>query len=75
MATYFVRVRNPGTAPAEDVTVKASLPEGAEFTSASEGQIFDTKTREVAWHVGTLRPGDDNYMELKCVLKTAGATN
>jgi uncharacterized repeat protein (TIGR01451 family) len=72
LATYFVRVRNPGTAPAEDVTVKASLPEGAEFTSASEGQIFDSKTREVAWHVGTLRPGDDNYMELKCVLKTAG---
>jgi uncharacterized repeat protein (TIGR01451 family) len=73
LATYFVRVRNPGTAPAEDVTVKAVLPEGAEFTSASEGQIYDTKTREVAWHVGTLRPGDDNYMELKCVLKTAGA--
>ena len=73
LATYFVRVRNPGTAPADDVTVKASLPEGAEFTSASEGQTFDTKTREVAWHVGTLRPGDDNYMELKCVLKTAGA--
>ena len=72
LATYFVRVRNPGTAPAEDVTVKASLPDGAEFTSASEGQIFDTKTREVAWHVGTLRPGDDNYMELKCVLKNAG---
>jgi uncharacterized repeat protein (TIGR01451 family) len=73
LATYFVRVRNPGTAPAEDVTLKASLPEGAEFTSASEGQIFDTKTREVAWHVGTLRPGDDNYMELKCILKTPGA--
>ena len=63
----------PGTAPAEDVTLKASLPEGAEFTSASEGQIFDTKTREVAWHVGTLRPGDDNYMELKCILKNPGA--
>jgi len=55
------------------VTVKATLPEGAEFTSASEGQTFDTKTREVAWRLGTLRPGDDNYMELKCMLKTAGA--
>jgi uncharacterized repeat protein (TIGR01451 family) len=73
VATYFLRVRNPGTAPAEDVTVKATLPEGAEFTSASEGQMFDTKSREVSWRVGTLRPGDDNYMELKCVLKTAGA--
>jgi uncharacterized repeat protein (TIGR01451 family) len=72
LATYFLRVRNPGTAPAEDVTVRAVLPEGAEFTSASEGQAFDSKLREVAWHVGTLRPGDDNYMELKCVLKSPG---
>ena len=52
--------------------VRVSLPEGAEFTSASEGQMFDTKRREVAWHVGTLGPGDDNYMELKCMLKIAG---
>lgn len=73
LATYFLRVRNPGTAAAEDVTVKCSLPEGAEFTSASEGQMFDTKTREISWRVGTLRPGDDNYMEVKCVLKNAGA--
>src|SRR6185295_3286127 len=71
VATYFVRVRNPGTAPADDVTVKAALPEGAEFTTASEGQNYDAKTREVAWRLGTLRPGDDNYMELKCMLKTA----
>lgn len=71
-ATYFLRVRNPGTAPAEDVTVRAALPDGAEFTSASDGQNFDPKLREVSWHVGTLRPGDDNYMELKCVLKNAG---
>lgn len=72
MATYFVRVRNPGTAPAEDVTVHASLPDGAEFTSASEGQTYDAHRRDVSWHIGTLGPGDDNYMELKCVLKSAG---
>jgi uncharacterized repeat protein (TIGR01451 family) len=72
MATYFVRVRNPGTAAAEDVTVRAMLPEGAEFTSASEGQIYDAANREVAWHVGTLNPGDDNYLEIKCVLKSPG---
>jgi hypothetical protein len=73
MATYFVRVRTPGTAGAEDVTVRATLPEGAEFTSASEGQIYDAASREVAWHVGSLSPGDDNYMEIKCVLKSPGA--
>lgn len=72
MATYFIRVRNPGTAPAEDVVVRATLPEGAEFTSGSEGQAYDSARREVVWHVGTLNPGDDNYVELKCVLKSAG---
>ena len=72
-ATYFFRVRNPGTAPAEDVSVVASLPEGAEFKTASDGQSYDAKRREVAWRVGTLGPGDDSYMELKCVLKTSGA--
>jgi uncharacterized repeat protein (TIGR01451 family) len=72
-ATYFFRVRNPGTAPAENVTVRVTLPEGAEFTSASEGQSFDDKRREVAWQVGTLAPGDDSYMELKCIVNTPGA--
>ncbi len=72
-ATYYVRVRNPGTAPADDVTVRATLPNGAEFTSGNEGQSYDAERREVAWRVGTLGPGDDKYMELKCVLKTPGA--
>jgi uncharacterized repeat protein (TIGR01451 family) len=72
MATYFIRVRNPGTAPAEDVVIRAALPDGAEFTSASEGQSYDAEHREVSWHVGSLGPGDDNYVEIKCVLKTPG---
>lgn len=72
MATYFIRVRNPGTAAAQDVTVRAALPEGAEFTSASEGQSYDSSHRVVSWRVSSLNPGDDNYMELKCVLKSAG---
>ncbi|MCI0332446.1 MAG: hypothetical protein L0228_04390 [Planctomycetes bacterium] len=71
-ATYFFRVRNPGTAPAEDVTVQVTLPEDAEFTSASEGQQYDTERREVTWRAGTLNPGDDNYMELKCVVNAPG---
>ncbi|MEX2308444.1 MAG: CARDB domain-containing protein [Pirellulales bacterium] len=71
--TYFFRVRNPGTAPAEDVKVQVILPEAAEFTSASEGQTFDSQRRQVIWQVGTLEPGDDNYMELKCVVKKPGA--
>jgi hypothetical protein len=71
-ATYYFRIRNPGTAPAEDVAIKVALPEGAEFGGASEGQVFDAQRRQVSWQVGTLAPGDDNYMELKCMLKKPG---
>lgn len=71
-ATYFFRVRNPGTAAADDVVVKVSLPAGAEFVSASEGHAFDNAKREVAWRVGSLGPGDDCYMELRCKVNTPG---
>jgi uncharacterized repeat protein (TIGR01451 family) len=71
-ATYFLRVRNPGTAPADDVSLKVALPEGAEFISASEGQSYDAAKSEVSWQVGTLGPGDDNYMELKCLVNAPG---
>jgi hypothetical protein len=71
-ATYFFRVRNPGTAPAEDVVVHVTMPEGAEYAGASEGKVVDTNRRKVSWNVGTLGPGDDYYMELKCLLQSPG---
>jgi uncharacterized repeat protein (TIGR01451 family) len=71
-ATYFFRVRNPGTAAADDVSVKVSLPAAAEFVSASEGHAYDTTTREVVWRVGSLGPGDDCYMELRCTVNSPG---
>ena len=52
--------------------MKVKLPEGAEFISGSEGQVFNAQGREVAWQLGTLAPGDDSYMELKCIVKAAG---
>lgn len=71
-ATHFVRVRNPGTAPAENVSVVVALPAGAELVSASDGKTFDASRGELTWRVGTLGPGDDYYMELKCRVTTPG---
>ena len=71
-ATYFFRVRNPGTAAADDVSVRVNLPAGAEFVSASEGHVIDKTNREVAWRVGSLGPGDDCYMELRMQSEHAG---
>lgn len=71
-ATYFFRVRNPGTAAADDVSVRVALPAGADFVNASEGHSYDHTKREVAWRVGSLGPGDDCYMELRCTVSTPG---
>jgi uncharacterized repeat protein (TIGR01451 family) len=71
-ATYFFRARNPGTAAADDVAVTVSLPDGAEFVSASEGHTWNAEAGEVSWRVGSLGPGDDCYMELRCLVHAAG---
>jgi uncharacterized repeat protein (TIGR01451 family) len=71
-ATYFFRVRNPGTAAADDVSVRVSLPPGAEFVSASDGHVLDKTKNEIAWRVGSLGPGDDCYMELRSTVNTPG---
>ena len=72
VATYYLRVRNPGTAAADDVEVEVRLPGGAEFVSGSEGHIVDRAKPTLTWRVGSLLPGDDRYMELKCILNNAG---
>ena len=72
LSTYYFRVRNGGTAPAEAVTFNVILPPGFEMVSASDGQQYDRSRRSLSWRVGSLRPGDDYYMELKGVPKTAG---
>ncbi len=74
-ASYFFRVRNPGTAIAEQVDFRVELPSGFEFTSASEGQSYDAATGTITWKVGSLRPGDDHYMELQGVVRQAGNCN
>ncbi|QDU56177.1 CARDB domain-containing protein [Aeoliella mucimassa] len=72
-AVYYFRVRNPGTASADQTQFVVSLPAGFEFRSASEGHQFDSAAQRVIWNVGTLRPGDDRYLELRGVVNQAGA--
>ncbi|WP_425398107.1 CARDB domain-containing protein [Aeoliella sp.] len=71
-ATYYFRVRNPGTASADQVTFDVNLPAGFEFRAASDGHQFDAASQRVIWKIGTLRPGDDCYLELRGIVNQAG---
>lgn len=71
-ATYFFRVRNPGTASADQVAFDVMLPAGFEFLGASDGHQFDRAGQRVTWKIGALRPGDDRYLELRGIVNQAG---
>lgn len=54
-AIYQITVSNPGTAPANDVTVWSILPAGIELVGATGGgQVAGSELR---WRLGTLVPG------------------
>ncbi len=71
-ATYFFRVRNPGTAAAEQTELEVTLPTGFVFRSASDGHRTTSDGRRVMWKIGSLRPGDDRYLELRGTVNQAG---
>lgn len=56
--TYTVTVSNNGTLPASGIQVVDTLPELADFVTASEGGVFDPVAGTVGWSLGTLEPGE-----------------
>jgi uncharacterized repeat protein (TIGR01451 family) len=72
VATYFFRVRNPGTATAEQVAVEVILPSGAELVKASDGQTWDEKRRAVVWGASALNAGEERFMQLECRMVQPG---
>jgi uncharacterized repeat protein (TIGR01451 family) len=73
VATYYLRVRNPGTAPAERVAVEFTLPAGAELVDASAGHSWDAQRRMVSWQPGALNASEERFMQVRCKLNKAGA--
>jgi uncharacterized repeat protein (TIGR01451 family) len=56
-ASYRLKVTNPGTALATNVTLTNQIPDGFKFVSASPGGRHDFATRIVSWYIGELNPG------------------
>ena len=71
-ATYRVRVRNPGDAPARRVKVTANLPEGAECVAASHDGKIDVKHARATWSLSSLAAGAEQLFTVKCLVKTPG---
>ena len=71
-ATFVVKVVNPGSAPASNVTINSLVPDGFKFLSASDGGRHDFSTRTVSWYLGDLTPGQMREMNIELLAINTG---
>jgi uncharacterized repeat protein (TIGR01451 family) len=71
-ATYQLSVSNPGTAPAKQVELIASLPAGLKFVRANNAGYYEESTRTVRWRLEQLPPNETGSVELVTMPVEAG---
>ena len=74
VATYRIRLKNLGNASARQVSLSATLPDGAKYVGASEGAAPSPGAKRVQWKFEELAPGAEKLCEVRCALATAGVS-
>jgi uncharacterized repeat protein (TIGR01451 family) len=64
-AVYTFRVRNNGDAPATGVTVSDTMPAGFKVLGADGGGRYHAPSRQVAWSLGDIPPGEVREVSLE----------
>ena len=71
VATYTLKVSNPGTAPARNVRVLATLPlNGRLIAQPGEADPFDRNSRKLQWRLAQLDPGKEKTFS--CQVRMGG---
>jgi len=71
-ATYRIRVRNQGSAPANHVKVQAILPPGAKYVSGLQNASPVPNESKVLWTVERIGAGAEAAFSLCCALSGSG---
>ena len=58
-ADYTVRIKNTGTAAAQNVGLRCAIPKAFAYLEAGHGGRFDSTNKTVNWFVGTLEVGKE----------------
>ncbi|MBN2024408.1 MAG: hypothetical protein JW809_16630 [Pirellulales bacterium] len=72
VATYQFRVRNPGNAPAQNVTLTAKLPVEVKFLAASHNAQLGGDRGQVVWTIPQLDEGAEQIVQMTCQLTQDG---
>jgi uncharacterized repeat protein (TIGR01451 family) len=73
IASYRVRLTNPGNAPARNVRMVANLPTGAKYLAGIEGAQLDANGSQVRWVIDNVPPGAEQVFAVRCSLGMPGS--
>lgn len=71
---YRIRLTNDGTAPAKNIEVEATMPDGAKQFTAEQGRV-DGKGKKIRWTLAELAAGTHRVLDVKCQLAKPGANH
>lgn len=71
-ALFTLKVTNPGSAPATNVSLVDQVPQGFKFVSASSEGRHDFVSRTVYWTLGDIPPGQTKEVTLELVAVNVG---
>lgn len=74
VATYRIRVRNPGSAAAKNVHLAVTVPPGTKYLSGIEGASVTGNGTEVAWTLDSLDASGERIFVMECQLGLAGSS-
>jgi len=74
VATYRVRVSNPGTAAAKNLRLAVTVPPGTKYISGIEGANVTGNGTEVNWTLASLNASGEQVFTMECQLGLAGAS-
>ncbi len=72
VASYRIRVRNPGTATANNVLLSANIPAGAKYVSGIDGSQLTSNGTKVSWKLPSLAAGEERLFAIQCSLGLPG---
>lgn len=71
-AVYQIKVTNPGSAPAQNVTLNEAVPAGFKFHSATGGGRWEEHAKSVSWQLGDLMPGQTREVSIDLLAAATG---
>ncbi|MFO0909925.1 MAG: hypothetical protein U0794_16515, partial [Isosphaeraceae bacterium] len=65
LANYEITLENPGTAPAQNVRVQATIPVSVRLYQLPPGASFDRQSRRLSWVRPALQPGAKDVLSFQ----------